>query len=280
MKTNQGKKVKTVIRASSLSHYIDCPRRAAAKMFPKELQSLGFEITPVNTSAGAAVGTATHNALEAALQLKGNGCSYIDAIQKVARDSMNDSISKGIIWDDTTFDKETGVIQAVRQARVVLDNFPNLEQISIEDEFKADLGDDFTLSGHIDIRGKRSEKFGIWDLKTGTVKRINSPQYGAYSLLVRSHGIQVDELGEIYVKRVGKSKPQPAPVVTQFDPAEAEEFAKSIIMKIKTDLMTFRKTGKIWVWIPNPNSMMCSHNYCPAYGTNFCNCKKKEIPHE
>ena len=64
----------TIIRASSLSHYSDCTRRAAVKMFADEIKECGFEIAPVKTSAGAAVGTATHKALETALLLRAKGC--------------------------------------------------------------------------------------------------------------------------------------------------------------------------------------------------------------
>ncbi len=267
----------TIIRCSSLSHYTDCTRRAAAKLFFKEIsEKYGFELTPTYTSAGAAVGTAMHNALEKAIVLRSQGLSYDDEMKKTAETSMIESTKSGIIWDDTTFDKSTGAMQAVRQAHSILDIFPDLEEVSIEGEFIADLGDDFVLSGHIDIRGKDGDVHTIQDFKSGTVKRVNIPQYGGYSLLVRTAGYQVDSLREIYAQRVGKTRPQPAPLVREYDPAMAENFAWAIIKKIKEDLIAFRKTGSPWAWLPNPNSMMCSPHYCPAYGTKFCQCKKKE----
>ena len=267
----------TIIRCSSLSHYTDCPRRSAAKMFFNELsEEYGFDLMPTKTSAGAAVGTAMHKSLEAAIVLRSKGQPYAEEIKKVAEASIIESAREGIIWDDTTFDKSAGVLQAVRQAHAILDVFPELDEIAIEGEFTADLGDDFVLSGHIDIRGREGQKHTIQDFKSGTVKRVNIPQYGGYSLLVRTAGQKVDLLREIYVKRVGKTKAQPAPIVQDYDPAMAENFAYAIIKKIKSDLQAFRKTGSPWVWLPNPNSMMCSPHYCPAYGTKFCKCKTKE----
>lgn len=267
----------TIIRCSSLSHYTDCPRRAAAKMFFDEIsKEYGFDLTPVNTSAGAAVGTAMHKALEAALVLRAKGESYAEEMKRIADASMLETSREGIVWDDTTFDKSIGAMQAVRQAHSILDVFPDLDEIAIEGEFTADLGDDFILSGHIDIRGREGKVHTIQDFKSGTVKRVNIPQYGGYSLLVRTSGQKVDLLREIYAKRVGKTKPQPAPVIQEYEPAMTENFAYAIIRRIKADLMEFRRTGKPWVWLPNPNSMMCSQHYCPAYGTKFCKCRKKE----
>lgn len=267
----------TIIRCSSLSHYTDCPRRAAAKMFFKELsQEFGFDLMPTFTSAGAAVGTAMHKALEAALVLRAKGEPYAEEMKKVAEASMLETSREGVIWDDTTFDKSIGVIQAVRQAHSILDVFPDLDEIAIEGEFIADLGDDFILSGHIDVRGREKDVHSIRDFKSGVVKRINIPQYGGYSLLARTAGLKVDVLQEIYAKRVGKTKPQPDPIIHEYDPAMAENFAYAIIRRIKSDLMEFRRTGKPWVWLPNPNSMMCSQHYCPAYGTKFCKLRKKE----
>ena len=267
----------TIIRCSSLSHYTDCPRRAAAKMFFDEIsKEYGFDLTPVNTSAGAAVGTAMHKALEAALVLRAKGEPYAEEMKRIADASMLETSREGIVWDDTTFDKSIGAMQAVRQAHSILDVFPDLDEIAIEGEFTADLGDDFILSGHIDIRGREGKVHTIQDFKSGIVKRVNIPQYGGYSLLVRTSGQKVDLLREIYAKRVGKTKPQPAPVIQEYEPAMAENFAYAIIRRIKADLMEFRRTGKPWVWLPNPNSMMCSQHYCPAYGTKFCKCRKKE----
>ena len=264
----------TVIRCSSLSHYADCPRRAAAKMFFKELaHDYGFDLKPTFASAGAMVGTAMHRSLEAAIVLRSQNKPFDEEIDKTAAASIRETVREGVVWDNTTFDGATAAMQAARQARSILAVMPRLKEIAIEGEFTADLGDGFILSGHIDIRGRDGERETIQDFKSGVVERVNIPQYGGYSLLARTAGHRVDVLREIYVKRAPKTKPQPAPVVKDYDPAMAENFAWTVIARVKADLKEFRRTGSPWVWLPNPNSMMCSPHYCPAYGTAFCRLK-------
>lgn len=263
----------TTIRASSLPHYTDCLRRAAAKMLAPELATYGYNVRATQASIGAAVGTATHNALEVALLLRAENKPYESEIEEVVDISISKSIENGVIWDDTTRSKEIAVKQAVRQAKSVLNTFPDLLGVAIEEEYKANLGDGFILSGHIDIRKKDC----IWDLKTGTMRRANQAQYGAYSLLCRTNGIHINRIGEIYVRRVGITKPQPDPVLVEYDIATAEKMAWEIINKMKSDVSNFRSNGDLWAFMANPNSLMCNADYCPAYGTNFCNCHKKEI---
>ena len=265
------------IRCSSLSSYSDCPRRAAAKMFFKELsEEYEFDLNPINTSVGAAVGTAMHKALEEAIILRSKGSTYTNEMKTIIKSAIIDTVRNGITWDNTTYDIPTAEYQAFRQANSILDIMPNLQDIKIESEFVADLGDDFILSGHIDIRGKIGNINIIQDFKSGTTERVNIPQYGGYSLLVRNSGEKVDLLREIYIKRIGKTKAQSEPIIKDYDPNTAENFAWNIIKRIKEDMKNFRKTGDVFSWIPNPNSMMCSPYYCPAYGTKFCKCHLKE----
>ena len=263
----------TIIRASSLPHYTDCYRRAAAKMLTAELVQDGFNVRSSQSSIGAAVGTATHNAMEVALLLKAEDKPFEKELSEVAEISISKAIEKGIIWDATTPTKDVAIKQAVRQALSVVNFFPELKGINIEEEFRANIDDEFVLSGHIDIRIGRK----IQDLKTGTMSRANQAQYGAYSLLCRSNGIEIDEIGEIYVRRIGITKPQPDPVYVQYDVASAERMAYEIINKMKSDITKYRDSKSVWSFLANPNSLMCTPDYCPAYGTNFCNCHKKEI---
>ncbi|MDR2337712.1 MAG: hypothetical protein LBE20_03570 [Deltaproteobacteria bacterium] len=268
---NENNPKTTIIRASSLPHYTDCTRRAAAKMFFKELAQYGFKINKLQISIGAAVGTATHKSLETALLLIKDGCDYIQPMRETAAESIEQSIAYGVIWDDTTRKKDDAINQAVRMAHAVLGAISFLTAVKIEEEYTADFGDNFIISGHIDIRSEGE----IWDLKTGTVHRANQAQYGCYSLLCRSNGIGINKIGEIYIKRVGIIKPQPEPIIVEYSVKEAELIAYQIIQKIKSDLQKFRQNGDIWAWLPNPNSMMCTPDYCPAWGTDFCKSHKK-----
>ena len=52
----------TVIRASSLPNYPDCPLRWAATTMRKEIEGLGWELRDLPQNIGAANGTAVHAA--------------------------------------------------------------------------------------------------------------------------------------------------------------------------------------------------------------------------
>ena len=268
--------IKTTIRCSSLPHYSDCPRKAAAKMLLQELVTDGYQLKALPTSVGAAVGTAMHNGIETALLLRQEGHTYEKELAETVELSINSSISNGILWDDTTPTKEVAIKQAIRMAKLVVNFFPELKGVEIEEEYKANLGNNFTLSGHIDIRLGNE----ILDVKTGARRRANQAQYGGYSLLCKSNGIKIKSLGEIYVRRIGITKPQPDPDFMPYPIADAERLAWDTIQQIKNSIEIYRKEHSPNVWLANPNSMMCTPDYCPAYNSNFCNCHKGEVKND
>lgn len=268
----------TIIRASSLTYYTDCMRRSAARMFPADLKEYGYEIRDMPGSIAATVGTATHRALEAGIRFRKDGKAPLEAMEEAAAEILTAATEGGgLLWDKLTKTREDGITQAVRQAEAALSVLPEMKHIEIEGEFKADLEDGFILSGHVDLRG--TEEKMILDLKTGTRQRSNIAQYGGYSLLARANGHEVRRLGEIFVPRVSVKRPQPAPTLTDFDIEAAERLAWATVQRIKEDLQRFRNSGgDPWVWIPNPNSMMCSKTYCPVFATSFCTCRKDDTP--
>lgn len=266
----------TKIRCSGLPHYSDCPRKAAAKLLLAELVEDGYQLHTLKTSVGAAVGTATHAGIETALLLRQEGKDYEKELEEVATLSIESSIENGVLWDLTTPTKDIAIKQAIRQAKSVVNNFPDLTGVDIEEEYKADLGDNFILSGHIDIRHGDA----IFDIKTGATRRANQAQYGGYSLLCRSNGKIIKRLGEIYVPRIGITKPQPEPQFVEYDVKDAERLAWDIIQQIKKDILSYRENKSARTWLANPNSMMCNPDYCPAYKTNFCNCQIGDIKND
>src|SRR3990167_1255568 len=56
----QGALMLPVIRPSSLSSFMDCGRRAATKLFWREIHGAGFTLRSLPAGIGAATGTATH----------------------------------------------------------------------------------------------------------------------------------------------------------------------------------------------------------------------------
>lgn len=245
-------------------------------MLLAELVEDGYQLHALKTSVGAAVGTATHAGIETALMLRQEGKNYENELEEVATLSIESSIENGVLWDLTTPTKEVAIKQAIRQAKSVVNAFPDLTGVYIEEEYKADLGDNFVLSGHIDIRVGDM----ILDIKTGATRRANQAQYGGYSLLCRSHGKTIKKLGEIYVPRIGITKPQPEPLSVEYNVNDAERLAWDIIQQTKRDVIAYRESKSERIWLANPNSMMCTPDYCPAYKTNFCNCQKGDIKND
>ncbi|MEH6630193.1 MAG: PD-(D/E)XK nuclease family protein [Halopseudomonas aestusnigri] len=267
------KKAKTVIRASSLPQYPDCERRYAARSFANEVKAAGYELNTMLPSIGAVIGTGTHEALGYAMIQKMQDQEIVAAdFEALAVSSIEEAIKDGVVWDNTTTSPDAAIQQAIRQAKVILQVVgDDIQPIAVEQYLKANLDDGFELTGHIDI----TEQNGIADFKTGSVQRANQTQYGAYSLLSRSNGHPVKRLREIYVQRVGKRVPQPDPIVKSYSVKEAERGASETIKHIKAGLIKFRESCENWVFLPNPNSMMCSPLYCPAFGTKFCQSHKK-----
>jgi hypothetical protein len=185
---------------------------------------------------------------------------------------LQEKIKQGVVWDDTTTNADTALKQTVRQAQITMEKVaPEVRPIAIEQQFGAVVSEGFVLKGTLDVL----ELDGIVDWKTGTVQRANQAQYGAYSLLARSNGHDgVKRLREVYIKRTGVSKAQPDPVVVEYDQADAEDLARATITRMKNDLEEFRRSGDSYVFMPNPNSMMCGAEYCPAWGTEFCKAHK------
>lgn len=261
----------TEIRASMLSSYMDCNRRAASKSFTDEVLDAGYVLTQLPPSAGAALGTANHAAGEYALQHKietGTLASFQDSLDFGA-EKFGDEIKAGVIWDETTPHKDTALRQMERQLRAYWPIMEQITPIALELNLKADIGDGFVLSGHIDIM---TEDKQLRDEKYGAMNRPYQPQMGGYSLLARSNGYDVNGLIIDWTPRVGRNKPQPLSTSIKYDVYECESAAHGLVERIKTDIIRFREDPDgLWRAFPaNPMSMMCTDRYCPAYGTNFC----------
>jgi len=269
-----------IIRASSLSGYVDCPRRTAARLFKGEIEGAGYKLKPNRSNIGGIVGTATHVGAIGSLEDKiktgelGNKSEAEDRAIQSLRKSVKEE-EEGLAWDTTAPDTNA----AEKQTIALLDTcreqvLPSIQPEAVEYRLEAQIAEGLTLSGQADVR-----KVGgvIGDLKTGKIRRANNPQYGAYSLLARSHGIEINGMEEYYVKRVKVGKEQPPAEIHQYDYAASEQAAQAITKRIQKDLEDFRGNGQErWAFLPNPGSMLCSPKYCPAFGTDFCKEHKQE----
>jgi hypothetical protein len=258
-----------VIRASSTPSFLDCERRTAARAWPHLIKDAGFEAREILPPVGAPIGTATHAGASFTLTEKlesGELGNHTEAIERGLQ-SFDEEAANGVTWDDTTAERNTAHQQIIRQISAYRANVaPRVAPVAVEKRLNADLGDGIIVSGQADLFTEGE----VRDLKTGVRQRNNMAQYGTYALLARQHGHPVARVYEDFVKRVSPAKPQPEPISTESPAADAMPLAWAVLQRMKAALIAFRVSGDPMAFLPNPNSMLCSAKYCPAFGTNFC----------
>lgn len=278
----------TTIRCSSLPAYPDCPRRTAARLFGAEITEAGFALRQLPPTVGAATGTAVHHAAAVMLRAKRDGHTVApdEAIEQAIA-GFREETAQGAVWDDTTPERSTAETQIAREARMYAARvLPTADPLIVENTWpgeteprrlRADLGDGFELSGHIDLGTRQHD---LDDLKTGALWRPYQAQHGGYSLLLRSQpdGFDSRQLRMTWIPRTPKSKPQAEPRVEVYDKTTCEQAAWHTAQQMKRDLTAFRDGGSAdpWVFAANPNSMVCGSKYCPAHGTDWCALGRKE----
>jgi len=281
--------ITTTIRVSSLAGYTDCPRRAAARIFWREIADAGFRLRKLPTSIGAVIGTAVHAGAAHVLGEKAvtGRLPYRTRAIETSREALADGVNSAEVQFDApsgpTQNFRDAVDQTTRMSGVYHDTIaPTINPIVVEERFEADVGGGIVLSGQPDLICREPSR--IRDLKTGQRMPASfAPQLGGYSLLARTHGHAIESAAIDYVKRVSPSKPQPVPATTEAAIGHAETAATNIIRQIKADIRMFRSgdpglginPGDPWSFMANPSSTLCSAKWCPAWGTEFCHEGKK-----
>lgn len=272
--------MKTVVRASSLPQFADCPRRFAARTLAAELIAAGYKINKnMRTSIGAKIGTATHAGAAYLMseKMKSGEIGNQTEAEHRAMDEFTQSMQEGIIWDDTSPNQSDSQKQLVRMLKVFRHGIaPDIRPFAVETRLEAAFDEDFIVSGQSDLQLLELES--IDDLKTGTKPGRHFAQIGSYSLLARTAypDIHVSKLRVNFIPRVSVNKPQPEAVIEEYNQVVAENAALSTLKQIKHTIDDFRKALKEnnmppeHVFLANPSSMLCSEKYCSAFGTNFC----------
>jgi hypothetical protein len=275
----------TVIRASSLPSYTDCPRRWAARTLSKEIEAVGFDIARnMPPSVGASVGTATHGGAAFIMteKMKSGELGNQSEAEQRALDDFETSTKTGVLWDEATPNISDAQKQVVRMVNVFRHSIaPQVQPLAVERRLEARVGEGFVLSGQSDLQ--TIEPGRIRDLKTGRFPRMHYAQLGAYSILARTAHpeIATEEVCVDFIQRVALSKPQPDTVTDDYDQAVAEQAAVNTIARIRSDVEEFRHriedggAPPEHAFLANPASMLCSPKWCPAHGSTFCREHKK-----
>jgi hypothetical protein len=273
----------TIIRPSSLSTFIDCGRRFAARHLTDTVMAAGFELNTTGpTHIGAAVGSGVHAGAAYTLETKretgeiGNDSEAEDR----AITEFKDRAQHGLSWDETSASLPIAQKQIARMTMSYRRQLaPKIQPLLVEQRLDVDAGDGWTISGQADtIAGDPDDQ--PRDLKTGKMQRANGIQYGAYAVIFRTHGYNVRSFVEDFVPRVSIKHEQPLPTTLEIDlSAVIPEFIEAV-SEIKRAAGVFGQrleTGEAppeTAFRANPASALCSPRWCPAHGTKFCRAHK------
>jgi hypothetical protein len=161
---------------------------------------------------------------------------------------------------------------------------PFIDPILIEERLEARAGPGLILSGQSDVIAR--EPGTVRDLKTGKAATLgyHNPQLGSYSLLARSRNIDIKRAVIDFIRRVGSRQEQPHPQSIEYDIDRIETAAVNILRSIDNDFRTFKhgdqrrqiQPGDPFAFMANPNSKLCSPNFCRAFNSDFCHEHRKE----
>lgn len=262
------------LRASALPGYNDCARRQVAKLFPSEVQGIGYDLAETRASVGALVGTTTHAVVRdhaTAMRDEGAGLDTLlarhTATVAAAIPAFLEEVEPGVEWDDSTPNVLIAQRQIERMSHAFLPVLRTLEPELIEEAMEADLGDHWTLTGTLDCYSSHG---AIDDWKTGALPRSYHAQLGGYVLLAKARGLEVREVATTFVERTRLRAPQRPAERQTYDVGVVERTAWATVQRIKREVGEFLQTGAVDAIPANPMSMMCNRRYCPAFGTSFC----------
>lgn len=262
-----------VVRASYLSTYADCPRRAAARIFRPTLVDAGYEFARRKPHIGAATGSATHAAIASSLteKVKTGQLGNETAADQAGLEALDAEIERGVSWDGTTPDLNTAQKQVLRQHHVYRQQIgAKIQPTAVEQRLEAlHHATGFVVSGQSDVVVTTIDA-RLRDTKTGTQKWANGPQYGGYAMLLDAHGLPVISIIEDYIRRAKISEAQPAVEEVSYSVERCKLLATSVLRHMRRDLDLFQATGSPLAFLANPNSVLCSDKFCPAWGTAWC----------
>lgn len=273
-----------IIRVSALNDYPPCNRRGIARLLPQEIEAAGYRLRRLPRTIQPAQGTATHHGIAVPLKEKAatGKLPPVSVALDAARDALAEQLGAGEVQFEgprgTAHNRNDAMAQVTSMVRSYhVEVAPKIEPIIVEEQRQAEVEPGIILTGHADLVAR--EPNSIRDVKTGAKPPASfTAQLGGYSLLARSHGLEIDTAAIDFLQRVHPKKPQPPPVTKHAPIADAEMTAANIIHRIAADIKTFREgdparhimPGDRWAFLPNPSTFLCSEKYCPAFGTTFC----------
>jgi hypothetical protein len=260
------------IRCSSLSQYVDCPRRWAARHLRGVMVAAGFYPRSLASSVGAVIGSGTHSAVAFDLEHKmrtGELAKFSDAVDRGLAELEERIEKEGVDYDEVSQDRGSAQAQVARLARTYREDVgAKIAPIVVEQRMNVRHPTGMIISGQIDNLLEKPNR--LRDVKTGKSRGANFGQYGGYSRVLRSHNRPIASIKEDFIGRVALNREQPRVVSIDYDIDTCEMQAEQTIQRIARDYAAFEKTGDREVFAANPASALCKDRFCPAWGTSLC----------
>lgn len=268
------------MRASSLPALFDCVRRYSARAHRKDIEKMGIVLNPGRQSAAAEIGNALHrlvaNLLRAKLAFGEVSARDVDeALDAVYPSFLEAANKQEMLFNKTTrnFDDARKQLRAMGEKMLGVIDLVNPQHIETAYTWDVSpLGKQaipVKLTGHVDVIDSRGE---IHDHKTGAQFPSSHAQLGAYSILAKFHDIDISNARINYVKTPPLSKLADMELKSmRLDLHECEQSAWVAIREYQRYYERWLESGRDpWSFPANPMSMMCTENYCSAYGTPYC----------
>lgn len=258
------------IRASSLSDFLDCAHRAAARVIEGKTTPGGFS---------SIVGKAVHigGAFYDQAKISNIKMSIDDAASAVV--DMIKNPEEEIIWDDRTpFEAEK--ISLRLHNLYCSEIAPKYDFVAVETycgsiEFE-DLG--FAISGNVDRIRHENGGYGINDNKTGKMvvstngivkTQQHAAQIGIYEILAEHElGIRINLPANIVGLNVAQTEKGIRAGIGEMKGCKGIILGESGKPGVLEYVAQMLKTG---MFPPNPRSQLCHPKYCPIYNEcQFC----------
>lgn len=275
------------IRASSLA--ADCPKRWACGHpdLRERIEAIDGPLRTLRPHIGGVVGGGAHAGFaELNRELRDTGEVGGSARRRIASEAAVHEVDRRyeeaageIMEDDVTESQD----RARRQVEDMTGQWherqtPADTPVLIEHGLSGKVAG-VTVTGTPDLWSLQGKLSDTKSGKRAPRAEVHGPQQGIYGMMLRARGRPVNGAELVWMPRT--KKPRPIEIVP-LDIAAAERAAYARIRSLSRmvgdfeaaldgDLGTWWKSHPTDVLEENPQSFLCSADFCPAYGTTACN---------
>ncbi len=253
------------IRASRLSRYADCPRRAISRIMQEVAEPVRGDNNPC-TNIATAFGTAAHDII-ARWTRDGKTDFTRDLGMDVLRKAADGKIVR---YDRTTAGMDEAILQLKFCVNGIWDEMHKRGAIRPDAHIERHLRGSIKKTGthNFYLQGSADLESGGWifDYKTGMRMSDVPAQLGAYLMLAYPGSESYKRLAAAHIICPRSSHKA---IVKEYKAEVAVKSAQAILSRIIGDVEGVYCHG-ILRTLANPYSSTCSAKYCDMFGTSVC----------